>query len=308
MKLIILVGGVRFSGTTLLDMILANDPSGFSAGEVSRCFRMGARRHVPKCSCGSPECRLWDTVAARREQDVYDTIFRQDERLSFIVDSSKNPFWIRRMNDLARRRGWQILNVLIWKDPFASAHSFNKRGQMASWKREWLEYHRLYFSLLKDFVTVHYASFVQSPPVLDALCSAANIDNFPGKVEFWTKQHHNLGGNASTKIHLYDVGNPRFEAAKTFIERQANAGQRPTYRTIYSEDVDESEIERSVGIKDDSGVQCIVKALQWCDVTLSNSSQDRPSIPEYSRPYLMVRGILSRAKHTRLPRWSRPKQ
>ncbi|MDG2381791.1 MAG: hypothetical protein P8N76_08960 [Pirellulaceae bacterium] len=227
-------------------------------------------------------------------------IFDQDDRLSFITDSSKNPFWIHRMNAVARKRGWRTLNVLIWKHPFASAHSFNKRGQLESWKREWTQYHRFYFSLVQDFVSLNHAEFAQSPQVLDALCNMAGIDNSPRKAEFWNKEHHNLGGNASTKIHLYDEGNPCFDAAKTFIERQAADPKQSTHRQIYAEEIDEAQIENSVGIKNDREIQRIVSALEWCDVRAGKSSREKPIIPEYSKPYLFVRGGLSKLKHTRL--------
>jgi hypothetical protein len=95
MKTVIFVGGTSYSGSTLLDMILSNDPRGFSCGEVYAMFWPYSPRHVkPVCMCGTHNCGVWETARTRGEEHVYETIFQYYPETDFIVDSSKDVFWI----------------------------------------------------------------------------------------------------------------------------------------------------------------------------------------------------------------------
>ena len=45
-RMVIFVGGTSFSGSTLVDMMLANDPAGLSCGEVYAIFYPYRRHHL----------------------------------------------------------------------------------------------------------------------------------------------------------------------------------------------------------------------------------------------------------------------
>lgn len=56
-KKVIFIGGTSYSDSTFLDMILANDPSGFSCGEVLALFHPTRSYHIdPLCGCGDRDC------------------------------------------------------------------------------------------------------------------------------------------------------------------------------------------------------------------------------------------------------------
>ena len=57
MKKVIFIGGTSYSGSTFFDMILANDPKGFSCGEVNALFNPYRPHHTdPLCGCGDINC------------------------------------------------------------------------------------------------------------------------------------------------------------------------------------------------------------------------------------------------------------
>ncbi len=144
MRKVIFVGGTAYSGSTLFDLTLGNDVHGFSCREVSAYFRPFRPHHVaPVCGCGDPQCGLWREIKAGGEEQLYQTILDRLPNVEFIVDSSKDPLWIRsQVRNLARQR-IETKHILIWKTPLEMAASWAKRGHSASWERAWVSYHQL---------------------------------------------------------------------------------------------------------------------------------------------------------------------
>jgi hypothetical protein len=57
MKKLINIYGTARSGSTMLDLILGNDPKGFSLGEVANWFYPWRTHHFDiKCGCGIYPC------------------------------------------------------------------------------------------------------------------------------------------------------------------------------------------------------------------------------------------------------------
>jgi Sulfotransferase family len=65
LNLLAIVGTMR-SGSTLLDMLLGDNPAVFSGGEVRTIWSRGYLQRQP-CSCGEPieRCELWSAVIAK---------------------------------------------------------------------------------------------------------------------------------------------------------------------------------------------------------------------------------------------------
>lgn len=211
MKRVLFIGGSSFSGSTMLDMMMANSPDGFSVGEIQALFQPYRPHHFnPVCGCGNPKCGLWEKVLTSGEERLYQTIFNEFPEVSFIVDSSKNPWWIHRQSSLLEKRGIQVHHLLIYKEPAAFAHSMVKRGRK-TWKRAWKNYYRLYFSLIENFIPVPYKNLAQKPAeTISSICRSCGLEFHPNQEKFWGKQHHTLFGNDSAKIHLYSENNTNY--------------------------------------------------------------------------------------------------
>lgn len=243
---VIFVGGTAFSGSTLLDMMLANDPQGFSCGEVHALFRPYRPHHFgAECGCGDETCNLWGQIKKTGERHLYRAIFERFPGVRVIVDSSKNPFWIRTQSARLAHDGIGSRHVLIWKSPAEIRMSYRKRGREDHWLRCWVNYHRLYFSLVPTYGSLPYSVLTCDPGSLKATCRYLGIDYFPGKHDYWRKRHHTLFGNTSAKIHTRALHSDKYESDLTSLVDGTN-GQRSAverdFRTIYYHCPDSDEM------------------------------------------------------------------
>jgi hypothetical protein len=230
-KKVIFIGGSSYSGSTMLDMMIANSPVGFSVGEVHALFRPFRPHHFePECGCGNRDCDFWLQVHKSGEEQLYETIFKLLPKVSFIVDSSKDPFWIKKQTKLLQRKDIEVYNLLIWKEPASFAHSMIKRKRKG-WERAWKNYHKLYFTLIDNYMLVPYSYLAQRPDqVLENLCKKCGLDYYQDKKNFWQKRHHTLFGNDSAKIHLYSTNSNDFEQYRDKLESN---NDNSYHRSIY---------------------------------------------------------------------------
>jgi len=238
MKKVIFIGGTSYSGSTLLDMILANDPTGFSCGEVVALFQPWREHHIePICGCGNPYCDLWKIVQKAGKENLYNTIFNLYPSVNFIVDSSKNQFWIKEQTQRLVKQDIDVKNVLIWKSPFDLAASYKKRNRLKDWERSVLSYYRVYFSLIDNFHPVSYKELAKTTSqTLQNICNTLGIEYFEQKSHYWEKDHHTLFGNNSAKVHLYSkdssvFSNTRNKLVNSFDTEDANTTKN--YKSIY---------------------------------------------------------------------------
>lgn len=287
MKKVIFIGGTAYSGSTFLDMILANSPQGFSCGEVYALFNPFRKHHIDyKCGCGDPHCKVWETVKEAGAANLYQRIFEIFPNLEFIVDSSKDPLWISdRIKDLTDS-GIRVRNILIWKSPEEFYFSRTKRNQKRGWKRSWINYHKLYFRNVDQWIAVSYKNFATFPDVLERICKRLEIPFFEGKQNYWEKKHHTLFGNTSAKIHLYDSQSESFKNCKaelnsTISQLDSNNGQCNVYREIYYEAPIQVNGENR-SFNQDPRIEGILKILLAADV----SSDEDPDCTMSIKPML----------------------
>lgn len=212
MKKVIFVGGSSYSGSTLIDLMLANAPDGFSCGEVSQMFHPYKKHHFNLiCGCGNPDCTLWQKAKKAGVDRFYDTIFETFPDVNYIVDSSKDPLWIYERTQKLRAAGIEVKNILIWKTPEEYFYSCAKRGKELRWEHAWISYHSLYFRMVPGWQSVRCADLVASDDTLESVCNAVGLEYFFGKRHYWDKVHHTLFGNHSAKLHLYKKGTDAYE-------------------------------------------------------------------------------------------------
>lgn len=227
------VVGSGGSGTTLLGLMLANSDDGFACGEARVWFRPWRPGHFNRsCWCRENPCPVWDRIGMFPEADFHRRVI--DELGARVVtDSSKWLDWVGDANRWAREREMAAVNVLIWKEPFDLIYSWWKRGRLSAMnvddevaeagggerptgdalRRTAIEatasrFSGYYESILDSdgsALVVSYDTLVAEPAAtLEQLCGAAGIAYEPGQERFWTKRHHTLFGNASTRQTLSD--------------------------------------------------------------------------------------------------------
>lgn len=243
MPKVIFVGGTSFSGSTAFHLMLANDPEGFACGETESLFFPQRDGHVERLNDAGPESlRIWQKAYLAGPERVYTHIFDTRPDVRFVVDSSKNPHWIRMQNELLRRQGIDVHNLLIWKTPLEFAQSRKKRNSLAAWQKEWRNAHRAYFTLIERWRAVQYRQLaLEADTVLAAACAEVGIPFLSGKAEFWHKASHHLGGNYSARVHLHN-GNE----AERFMSRWINDDRKQRHKQVYYEEVSDRELTEEV--------------------------------------------------------------
>lgn len=287
---VIFVGGTAYSGSTFFHLILANDPHGFACGELKPSIHPQRKDHVKReCSCYQPDCTIWPQVIANGEKRLYSSIFEIVPGVEYVVDSSKHPLWIHDQSKRLRAQGIDVSHVLIWKSPDEFGQSMKKRNKADIWVEEWLRYHRLYFSLIDDFVAVQYRKFTQDRDVLVDTCKQLGLDWFEGKDEYWNKIHHSLGGNYSARIHLYDENK-----AQDFMSGGFDEDRMQRHRSIYYLESEDPEIQAAMNDRNNSSqFREILDVLEAHDVASFDGKIDSTNVPRLSSQEV----LLQRAKY-----------
>ena len=189
MKKVIFIGGTSFSGSTMLDMMLGNSHSSFSAGEVRGLFQPRRLGHInPPCGCGNNGCKLWSKILTAGKFNLYHELFKSFPGINTIIDSSKDPFWINEQRKNLQNKGIKTDVILIWKTPSEFAYSRLKRDKLLGWKRTWINYHRLLFSLIEGWRSIQYLELVRKPvSKLREICQLIDLPFNPEMQNYWQK-------------------------------------------------------------------------------------------------------------------------
>jgi hypothetical protein len=196
-KTLVNVIGTGRSGSTMLELMLANSKDACACGEIEAVFRPWRKGHFsPSCNCGDPDCDLW-----YQARDISRHTFHSwlAERMSatYVVDSSKSLNWVVGNNRLDE---FQTFNLLIHKEPVNLSFSHFKRGNSSSrWEIPYRRYHTRLMQLNLPFVSVRYEQLVLEPRmVLESICDFIGMPYYSGKERFWEKTHHYVFGSGGT--------------------------------------------------------------------------------------------------------------
>jgi hypothetical protein len=274
-KKVIFVGGTAHSGTTLVTMVLSNDLRGFACGEPQNFLYPTRPFHNQlSCSCGDPNCRVWRDVKQFGKDNMYEYIFDRYPDVEFIVDSSKNPFWIRSKVNFLAQKGISTRNILVWKSPMGIADSYKRRGKFDRWERSWVNYTRLYSSVIDDWRAINLKDFIRDEKVLERICEYLGIRYFHNKKEYWNKEHHVIGGSHSAKIHLYQEGTSQYENSKQKHQVNQYNPKIDTHKTIYDQSADDQVLTEQINdrIKSSRYIRGILSMLESRDICEGDSS------------------------------------
>lgn len=242
MKKVIFVGGSSFSGSTLLDMVLSNDPNGLSLGEIYALRYPFRKHHIrERINLVKYDAR-WKTIINAPIQQFYPNLFAMFPEKDFVVDSSKNPIWIHRNINALKEQAVETYNVLIYKDPVEIAASFIKRKRGREWTRSWIRYHKLYFSLIEDFDIISYKELVSEPNTLSNICENLGLSYSKEKLQFWDKKQPTFFGNNRTRYHTFQ----KKEELNDFTMKNSASYDPSEYRKIYYKEITDLKIINAV--------------------------------------------------------------
>ena len=197
MKKVIFIGGTSRSGTTLLDLILANDSRAKSLGEIVNIFNPTRKHHFKEVEKLKSDSK-WSEIIEKKVKNLYPTLLEYFPEIDFFVDSSKDPFWYKKHLD-HKRRGYEIKKVIIYKTPVELAKSFMKRDQEKKWIKQYIYRHKLYFRIFDDFVSIPYKDLIVNEKVLEKLCEHLGIKYYEAKRRYWENQYSTFFGSNSVR-------------------------------------------------------------------------------------------------------------
>jgi hypothetical protein len=287
-KTVIFIGGTSHSASTLLDLMLSNNPKVYSIGEVESFFHPFRPHHInPICGCGKVRCPNWDGLKDIGKWELYSEIFKQHPEIDIIVDSSKDPLWIKEQNKNLKYKNINTYNLLIWKTFNEYIFSLSKRSNQKKWK-SWISYHVEYLSMYgyKEFYSVRTSNLLSNPQrVLSSICDSLNIEMIDSQELYWNKVHHTLFGSAASRIHLHEKNSTEFIRLKRFIENKESEGQddiydMKKYRSIYK-GKKSSEMMPLVKTRSDKKIKYISKYIDAHSIFKKSDTHEFTYKPQF---------------------------
>lgn len=197
MRQVIFVGGTSRSGSTLLNLMLANHPDGLGLGEIHASFHPIWKHHNRVRKSLAEKRDIWHDIIEGGSDHLYLLIRKHFPEYGYMVDSSKQIFWIRTQNRNCGKTGFQTKNVLIFKSPHEIAQSFLKRG--LDWTGSYVRYHRKYASLVDEAYIVSYKGLVTDPETLKGVCDYCQIPYRDDMINYWEGKDNVFFGSQTPK-------------------------------------------------------------------------------------------------------------
>ncbi len=266
---VVFIGSCSYSGSTVLDMMLGRSEGNLSMGEIGRIFLPRSKEHFNReCGCLEKDCDFWSPLLQHGPVELHKRAF-EEYGVSTLIDSTKDPHWIKDRTLELRKCGIDVVNLLIWKDPSSIRESFVKRGIEKKWKNSWVNYHRLYFSLVDEFHSLPFSALLEGGVSFSSRINAIGIKKI--NFEFWDYPGHTLFGNDSAKRHLHPVGTEEYKVIQARREESVSKEHDAfSHRQI-------NHSEKSELIITNPLVEKIYQYLK--DNDIANSSKGKTSLP-----------------------------
>lgn len=235
-KRVIFIAGSSYSGSTILNLILANDPKGMSLGEVRSLMHPYRKHHFTLREEFRSDSR-WKKIIDDGANKMYQNLFELFPEIDFFIDSSKDPLWIHRQSKMLKKEGYETNVVLIYKSPLEFAQSALKRKQF-NWQRKWVSYHQIFFYLINRYNQISYYDFVTTPKEsIHSMCNKLQINFVEPKLNFWEKKNFNFFGNNHTNYQAIDG---KTDIEERIIDKEyASNFRQIRYKITLADDIQE---------------------------------------------------------------------
>lgn len=287
-----MIGGTSYSGSTMMELMIANDNHGFSCGEVWSLFMPHKLQHFnPRFPVQDHDPTFWKRILGKGMNQVYSSVCNEMHGLRFLTDNSKVPTWQWHQARTGQARKCEFKYILIWKTPEELAASFHKRKRGGVWAQKWLSYHQQYFTLTKEFRAVKYSDLVSDPQTLKNICRFLEIEYFPEKKDYWNKEHYTLFGNKSAKVHLFDQSTEHFSRVSEKLNQGTGDSVSENHRQVTYKTSDSSAHSSEVArVLSDPRYPKVIEMLEATDI--NNPSGKRVDFPKLSALQVMKKLLI----------------
>ena len=196
-----MIGGCNRSGTTILNLIIANDPRGMALGEIGNLFKPHLKEHAIKLQELEKD-PIWKQILAGGPKMLCKNLIKFFPEIDYFVDSTKLPEWYQfQMNN---NPGLDFKNIVSFKHPEDQLKSLLKRYSTANWERIIENYHQRYFYTLPDFRSISLPALLKTKSSLKVLCDYLEMPYSEDKLEYWNRTHPNFFGSDTIKKATID--------------------------------------------------------------------------------------------------------
>lgn len=188
---VVQIYGVSFCGSTILDLMIGNDPSGkhLSCGEIYAIFEdKGRDIYQP----------FWLGVRELGGINIYKKLFDK-YGYSVISDSSKIQRWLLRREAEALTKGIPVHKVVMFKSPEGWVGSMLKRGNKVNIDH-WVTRYRGLLRIMPEAFFLEYKTLATKPEkTLKTICDVFSIPYFKGKSKYWETKNTHVFGNSNAR-------------------------------------------------------------------------------------------------------------
>ena len=262
-KQVVFVMGAGHCGSTLLDLILGSHSECFSLGELfalPRFFDPNSDNYKHICSVCESDCQIWhDQFSIKGFEhhfyrpksgrgypnanffvhNFYDYLSDYTGQ-SVLIDSSKNPNWIRHQ--------WRLIHlsskirprvIYLWRDGRAIVNSFLKKYPERGiarvsrhWKKRTHTMNELFQRLpYRAKMMVRYETLAESPEkTIRKICDFLGLDFEIGMLSYWQFDHHPIAGNLGTRSLIFKYHN-KFD--QVFADHRKKINKSKAYWDYY---------------------------------------------------------------------------
>ncbi|WP_421785550.1 sulfotransferase [Hyphobacterium sp.] len=206
----VMICGAGHSGSTLLGLILGRAKGAFYMGEGAKVRYLGdpnkpLRKRACKV-CGET-CPVWSVFNWDPDQPLYRQVAGHVDA-HIIVDSTKNPAWIRKRSRELEQAGDRPALIFLQRDGRAVLNSrFRKyperdaAEQIEAWKAQISASRAVFDAFGGRKIAVRYEELATSPEtVVRSICERFGLPHSQNMLAFADGESHPLGGNTGTQF------------------------------------------------------------------------------------------------------------
>lgn len=215
----VMICGAGHSGSTLLGMILGRARGAFYMGEGAKArYLHDENKPLRKRACKvcGEACPVWSTFHWDQDGPLYRQVAGH-VGASIIVDSTKNPAWIKARAGELLTAGDQAALIFLQRDGRAVLNSrFRKyperdaAAQIEAWKAQIAISREVFGGFPGPKIAIQYEQLATEPEtVIRQICKTADLPYSDDMLAFTEGEVHPLGGNTGTQ---YVAARDRIEA------------------------------------------------------------------------------------------------